>query len=107
MNILLLGGTSEASALARRLNGDPRFRATLSLAGRTQKPAKAPIPQRVGGFGGIEGLAGYLTGEGVDLLIDATHPLCRADVPPCGSRRRAGRGSAPGAAPASLATAER
>ncbi len=74
MNVLLLGGTSEASTLARRLAGDGRFRATLSLAGRTKNPAKAAIPQRIGGFGGIEGLVGHLRREAIDLLVDATHP---------------------------------
>ncbi len=99
MNLLLLGGTSEASALARHLAGDRRFRATLSLAGRTQNPAKAPVPQRVGGFGGIEGLARYLKDEAVDLLVDATHPYAaqmsrhaataaaRAEVPLLALRR--------------------
>jgi len=51
MRVLLLGGSSEASALARLLAGDRRFQATLSLAGATREPAPAPIPQRVGGFG--------------------------------------------------------
>ncbi|RUW65205.1 precorrin-6A/cobalt-precorrin-6A reductase, partial [Mesorhizobium sp. M1E.F.Ca.ET.063.01.1.1] len=32
------------------------------------------VPMRVGGFGGAEGLAGYLREEHIDLLIDATHP---------------------------------
>ena len=31
--ILILGGSSEAAALARALAGDPRFDGTLSLAG--------------------------------------------------------------------------
>jgi len=74
MKLLLLGGTSEASALARRLAGDRRFQATLSLAGRTRNPASAPIPQRIGGFGGVEGLVRYLREEDVGLLVDATHP---------------------------------
>jgi len=47
---------------------------TLSLAGRTIHPVPHPVPLRVGGFGGAEGLADHLNGEGVDRLIDATHP---------------------------------
>ena len=47
---------------------------TLSLAGRTAVPAPQPVPVRVGGFGGAEGLAHYLTSERIDALIDATHP---------------------------------
>ncbi len=74
-HILILGGTTEARQLAERLAGDSRFDTTLSLAGRTLDPKPQPVPVRVGGFGGAEGLAGYLKREGVDLLVDATHPF--------------------------------
>jgi precorrin-6A/cobalt-precorrin-6A reductase len=47
---------------------------TLSLAGRTASPVAHPVPIRVGGFGGAEGLANHLATERVDALIDATHP---------------------------------
>ena len=57
MNLLILGGTTEATALAHALAGDARFRATMSLAGVTRRPASQPIPIRVGGFGGVAGLA--------------------------------------------------
>ncbi|MCJ9674897.1 cobalt-precorrin-6A reductase [Neorhizobium sp. SHOUNA12B] len=46
----------------------------LSLAGRTRAPAEQPVPVRVGGFGGAEGLAAYLRQKGISILIDATHP---------------------------------
>ncbi len=75
MHVLILGGTTEASALARALAEEYDVRATLSLAGRTRSPAPPPIPTRIGGFGGIEGLCAYLRAEGVDVLIDATHPF--------------------------------
>lgn len=74
MRVLVLGGTTEASALARRLAGDPRFDATLSLAGRTANPRPQPLATRIGGFGGVEGLAHWLREEKVDAVIDATHP---------------------------------
>jgi len=32
------------------------------------------VPIRIGGFGGAEGLADYLSAQRVDALIDATHP---------------------------------
>jgi precorrin-6A/cobalt-precorrin-6A reductase len=75
MRVLVLGGTSEASALVARLASWPEINATLSLAGRTRKPAVPPIPLRVGGFGGVEGLRAYLVAEQVDAVIDATHPF--------------------------------
>ena len=51
------------------------MRAVLSYAGRTESPRAQPVPVRVGGFGGVEGLAGYLRREQVTHLIDATHPF--------------------------------
>ena len=75
MNVLILGGTTEASALARLLAPDARFQATLSLAGRTRNPLPQPVPCRVGGFGGADGLAAYLRENRVGALIDATHPF--------------------------------
>jgi precorrin-6A/cobalt-precorrin-6A reductase len=74
MRLLILGGTTEASALARLLAGDTRFDATLSLAGRTTEPRPQPIATRIGGFGGADGLAEYLTSQRIDAVIDATHP---------------------------------
>lgn len=47
----------------------------LSLAGRTRAPVAPPVPVRVGGFGGVDGLARFLTEERIDRLIDATHPF--------------------------------
>ncbi len=73
--ILILGGTTEARRLAERLAGTPSLDATISLAGRTAEPRALPLPTRIGGFGGAEGLAAYLKAEGIDLLIDATHPF--------------------------------
>lgn len=73
-SILILGGTTEARQLAEALAGHDRLATTLSLAGRTRSPVAMPVPVRVGGFGGAEGLAAYLQEHHVDLLIDATHP---------------------------------
>lgn len=75
MRVLILGGTAEASALAKLIAGDNRFQPTLSLAGRTASPATPPIPYRVGGFGGWEGLAAWIKAEGVSAVVDATHPF--------------------------------
>jgi precorrin-6A/cobalt-precorrin-6A reductase len=72
--ILILGGTAEARQLAERLSARSDLDVMLSLAGRTARPASQPVPVRIGGFGGFEGLAAYLAAERVDALIDATHP---------------------------------
>jgi precorrin-6A/cobalt-precorrin-6A reductase len=81
MRILILGGTTEASALADALFGDPAIDATLSLAGVTRAPLLPRIPARIGGFGGASGLAAYLRDHGVDAVIDATHPFARTISP--------------------------
>src|ERR1700688_2840222 len=73
--LLILGGTTEATFLATSLAGDTRFATILSFAGATRTPRPPPVSWRVGGFGGAEGLAAFLRGEGIDLLIDATHPF--------------------------------
>jgi precorrin-6A/cobalt-precorrin-6A reductase len=75
LHLLILGGASEASALARQIAGQPEVAAILSLAGATANPAQAPIPQRIGGFGGVEGLAAFLAREHIDAVVDATHPF--------------------------------
>jgi precorrin-6A/cobalt-precorrin-6A reductase len=73
--ILILGGTTEAAALARVLAERPGLDVTTSYAGRTRSPTAPAGRTRVGGFGGPAGLARYLRAEGVDVLVDATHPF--------------------------------
>ncbi|MCE0908168.1 MULTISPECIES: cobalt-precorrin-6A reductase [Pseudomonas] len=68
--ILLLGGVTEALAIARRLGPQHVY----SLAGIGRVPQDLQCQVRVGGFGGAEGLASYLREAGITLLIDATHP---------------------------------
>jgi precorrin-6A/cobalt-precorrin-6A reductase len=75
MRVLVLGGTSEARALAAALERDPAVDVTSSLAGRVARPALPEGRTRVGGFGGAPGLARWLVQEGVSLLVDATHPF--------------------------------
>lgn len=48
---------------------------TISFAGRVERPRRQPLPQRVGGFGGAEGLAAYLRSHDITHVIDATHPF--------------------------------
>lgn len=68
--VLLLGGVAEALRVARQLG--PRH--VYSLAGIGRVPDDLACQVRVSGFGGAEGLANYLRTEGIDLLVDATHP---------------------------------
>lgn len=74
-NVLVLGGTAEARRLAAALHGDPAFAVTSSLAGRVAVPALPCGDVRIGGFGGVDGLAGWLRRHGVDAVVDATHPF--------------------------------
>jgi precorrin-6A/cobalt-precorrin-6A reductase len=72
MRVLLLGGTSEARALAARLH--PDVDVISSLAGRVPDPALPVGEVRIGGFGGVEGMRRWLSEAGVDAVVDATHP---------------------------------
>lgn len=44
-----------------------------SYGGRTRAPADQPLPTRIGGFGGVSGLADTIRREGITHVIDATH----------------------------------
>ncbi|MBD8603330.1 cobalt-precorrin-6A reductase [Pseudomonas sp. CFBP 8771] len=68
--ILLLGGVTEGLAIARTLGPEHVY----SLAGVGRVPTDLRCQVRVGGYGGAEGLAAYIRGEGITLLVDATHP---------------------------------
>lgn len=72
--VLILGGTGDAVKLAAKLATIPEIEVISSLAGRTKKPAALVGKFRIGGFGGVEGLANYLQANSIDILIDATHP---------------------------------
>ncbi|NYI89969.1 precorrin-6A/cobalt-precorrin-6A reductase [Amycolatopsis endophytica] len=90
--VLVLGGTGEARALASGLV-DRGVAVTSSLAGRVADPRLPAGAVRIGGFGGPEGLARWLSGHGTVAVVDATHPFAerigasavegarRADVP--------------------------
>lgn len=74
MKVLVLGGTREARALAELLAQDGDEVVT-SLAGRVARPRLPVGDVRIGGFGGIDGLASHLRDEEVDVVVDATHPF--------------------------------
>lgn len=101
--ILLLGGTTEALAIARTLGESHVY----SLAGLGRVPQHLTCAVRTGGFGGVQGLVDYLASNDIDLLLDATHPYAaqmsrnaaRASAIariPCWALRRAGWQAQPG-----------
>ncbi|AKK05916.1 precorrin-6x reductase [Corynebacterium mustelae] len=74
MRALILGGTAEGREVAKQLvvRG---WHVTSSLAGRVDNP-RLPVGEvRIGGFGGPAGLATWLIDNGVEVVIDATHPF--------------------------------
>ena len=68
--ILLLGGVTEALAIARTLGPEHIY----SLAGVGRVPTDLTCQVRVGGYGGYEGLAQFVRDERISLILDATHP---------------------------------
>lgn len=72
--LLILGGTTEATDFAATA-AEAGLTGIVSFAGRVARPKRQPLPQRVGGFGGAEGLAAYLRAEKITHVIDATHPF--------------------------------
>jgi len=75
LRVLLLGGTTEANLLAEGIAHSAEVDGVLSLAGRTKNPSPAPIPCRIGGFGGVAGLCDYLREQKIEAVVDATHPF--------------------------------
>ena len=74
MSVLLLGGTSEARALAAALV-DAGIPVLSSLAGRVARPRLPVGNVRIGGFGGVPGLVAHLGSAGHVAVVDATHPF--------------------------------
>lgn len=72
--VLVLGGTTEASRLAQAL-ANAQVDAIFSYAGRTESPLPQPLPVRIGGFGGVEGLRAWLREQHISHVVDATHPF--------------------------------
>ncbi|CDY76267.1 Cobalt-precorrin-6x reductase [Caballeronia glathei] len=94
--VLLLGGTGDALAIARRLGREHVY----SLAGLGRVPGELECAVRVGGYGGVPGLAAFIGAQGIALVIDATHPYaaqmsrhaadaCAQTGVPCWAIRRA------------------
>ncbi|AYF79195.1 cobalt-precorrin-6A reductase [Nocardia yunnanensis] len=75
MKTLILGGTREARELAAIASGERGFEIVSSLAGRVRAPVLPVGAVRVGGFGGVEGLREWLADNGIQAVVDATHPF--------------------------------
>ena len=75
LKVLILGGTTEGRALATACADRPEICTVSSLAGRTADPRVPPGLVRIGGFGGVAGLAEYLRCAGIGAVVDATHPF--------------------------------
>ena len=73
--ILILGGTEDGLRLHRKLAAVPGLEPCLSLAGRTASPKDLPEDSRIGGFGGVAGLATFLQDNAIAAMVDATHPF--------------------------------
>lgn len=73
--VLVLGGTSDGRALAALLHPLPGIHVVSSLAGRTSAPVLPVGETRVGGFGGVRGLVGWLRERAPAAVVDATHPF--------------------------------
>jgi precorrin-6A/cobalt-precorrin-6A reductase len=58
MRALILGGTGDANQLAEGCI-----------------PLPHSLPTRIGGFGGVAGLADYIREQGITHVVDATHPF--------------------------------
>jgi len=88
--VLILGGTSEARALAAALHAR-RVAVISSLAGRVSEPRLPDGEVRVGGFGGPDGLAAWLNKHDVHAVVDATHPFAaRISASAVAATRQAG-----------------
>ena len=72
--ILILGGTGEARELAGLLQARGCDIVT-SLAGVTSDPELPAGEVRRGGFGGVEGLVGFVQREAITAIADITHPF--------------------------------
>ncbi|WP_067843944.1 cobalt-precorrin-6A reductase [Nocardia lijiangensis] len=75
MRTLILGGTGEARQLAHIASGERGFDIVSSLAGRVRDPLLPEGEVRIGGFGGVEGLRDWLVANGIEAVVDATHPF--------------------------------
>ena len=79
MRLLILGGTTEASLMAKTL-AEQGIDAVFSYAGRTDAPVAQPLPTRVGGFGGkANQLSAIGDNDRVTQNVQAVFPLAQLE----------------------------
>jgi precorrin-6A/cobalt-precorrin-6A reductase len=78
VRLLLLAGTLEGRQIANALAQERRVRMTVSIARSERPPTAFDVPVRIGGFGGDAGFAAFMEDQGVDAVLDATHPFAAA-----------------------------
>lgn len=74
-HLLLLAGAGEGRAIAHALSAQDSFRVTASMHHPPRSLGPLPVPTRYGGFCGAEGFCAFLKAEGIDAVLDATHPF--------------------------------
>lgn len=74
MRVLVVGGTVDGREVARTLT-EAGHDVVTSVAGRTAATRRRAPGTVTGGFGGVEGLDRWLRVEGIDAVVDATHPF--------------------------------
>ena len=72
--VLIIGGTRDGRLLAAAVMA-AGFAPVTSMAGITKAPVLPPGRVHIGGFGGAEGLARYLSEAKIRAVIDAAHPF--------------------------------
>ena len=75
MRMLLLAGTNEARRISFALRLERSLSLVVSLAEPERRPQGFGWPVRIGGFGGEEAFRNWLLHEGVDAVVDASHPF--------------------------------
>jgi precorrin-6A/cobalt-precorrin-6A reductase len=74
-HLLLLAGAGEAREIAHALAAQSRFKVTASLHYPERVVDPLPVPTRVGQFGGEAAFDRFLSDQGIDAVLDATHPF--------------------------------
>ena len=72
--VLIIGGTRDGRLLAAAVMA-AGFEPVTSMAGVTKAPVLPPGTVHIGGFGGAQGLARYLSEAKIRAVIDAAHPF--------------------------------